>query len=92
MFAGGTDQFIALLRPDAVAAREHPRRSSRADQRRPIEIRVVGARSPHDGSAAVGRQRDGHTLVGAFKCVGGGLRRPKRISTDSNLGNVLHSI
>src|SRR5215475_7636864 len=51
IFAGGTDQFIALLRPNAVAVREHPRRSSRADRRRPTEIRVVGARSPHDGSA-----------------------------------------
>jgi hypothetical protein len=44
--SAAADQLIALLRPDAAAAGEHPRR--------------LGQPPTDDGGVAVGGQRDGH--------------------------------
>ena len=50
----GTDQLVALLGPDAVAAGVDPHRPS---------ARVVSS-PPHDGGVAVGGQCDGPALAG----------------------------
>jgi hypothetical protein len=53
----GADQLVALLRPDAVAAGEDPRRACQ---------RVV-ERPAHDGGVAVGGQRNGLALLDALR-------------------------
>src|SRR4029450_12613183 len=55
--SGDAAQLVALLRPDAATAREHPRRTGGAKAEGYRLIPRVVARPPNDGGVAVGGER-----------------------------------